>query len=466
MIQHPHQRPRLLNQLLLHIKSPILLYDHLLNMYGPKELFQFFFLELNYVKMIIIVVGGNVKKIYILLIGVFIALLIIFLFNAYDNQKETYMINLGEKSIDEIKEYSRDYGLNLEIVEEYSETVEKGKVISQNILEQQEINVGDTLIVHISLGKLDKDIYKEYDVNELGNVPIMMYHGIHNVAETNYVGGNVDKDGYQRTANAFRNDLEFYYNSGYRMISLSDYVEGKIDVELGKSPVILTFDDGLANNILVTGLDQDGEIIIDPNSAVGILEDFKNNYPDFNVTATFFINGGLFGQPEYNEKIIKWLIDNGYSIGNHSYNHVDLSNTSKDKTMMEIGSIYNVLESIIPGEYDKIVALPFGSPYVESADSFSYILSGNYQGINYETVSTLRVGWESELSPFNKYFNKSFLKRIRAYDNNGTEFDIEMNFKILETTRYISDGNVDTIVVPEIKKENISNKNDYKIITY
>ena len=56
-----------------------------------------------------------------------------------------------------------------------------------------------------------------------------MYHGIVDVKDTKYVGGNVDKDGYNRTADAFREDLEFYYNKGYRMIRLSDYVDGVID---------------------------------------------------------------------------------------------------------------------------------------------------------------------------------------------------------------------------------------------
>jgi len=63
-------------------------------------------------------------------------------------------------------------------------------------------------------------------------------------------------------------------------------------------------------------------------------------------------------------------------------------------------------------------------------------------------------------------FNKKILKRIRAYDNNGLEFDIEMNFKLLESNRYISDGDINTIVVPSSKVNNISNENDYKIITY
>ena len=117
--------------------------------------------------------------------------------------------------------------------------------------------------------KLTSEDYKKNNVNELGDVPIMMYHGIHNKknSETNYINGNVDKDGYQRTSEAFSNDLEFYYQNGYRMIRLTDYVDGEFDVELGKSPIILTFDDGLSNNILVNGIDKDGNLIIYENCA-------------------------------------------------------------------------------------------------------------------------------------------------------------------------------------------------------
>lgn len=92
-----------------------------------------------------------------------------------------------------------------------------------------------------------------------------------------------------------------------------------------------------------------------------------------------------------------------------------------------------MLDEIIPGKYVKIVAMPFGSPYSTSHENFKHIMSGNYNGYEYETESALRVGWESEKSPYSSSFNKMFLKRIRAYDNNGKEFDIEMNFERLKT---------------------------------
>ena len=316
--------------------------------------------------------------------------------------------------------------------------------------------------------KLTVEDYKENNVNELGLVPIMMYHGIHNKknSDTQYTGGNVDKDGYQRTSEAFRNDLEFYYTNGYRMIRLTDYVDGNIDTELGKSPIILTFDDGLENNIKVTGLDDKGNIIIDPNSAVGILEEYKKKYPDFKVTATFFVNAGLFNQPEYNEKILKWLIDNGYDIGNHTISHVNFSNVTTEKAEEEVGKLYSILDGIIPGKYVNIVALPFGSPYNLSHYNMSHIYKSTYSGKTYETKATLRVGWESEDSPFTDEFNPKFLKRIRAYDNEGVEFDIKMNFDILASRKYISDGNKNTIVIPSSKANSLNKTIDKEIIIY
>ncbi len=371
------------------------------------------------------------------------------------------MIDLTNKTVAEAEAFAKENNLNL-VVEEQVNSFEKDKIFDQSIEVDQEINKNDTLTIYVSLGIN----YEELKVNELGDVPIMMYHGIHNITDNEYTGGNVDKDGYQRTKEAFMKDLEFYYNSGYRMIRLEDYINGVIDVEAGYSPIILTFDDGLENNIKVTGLDENGEIIIDPNSAVGVLEQFKQKYPDFNVTATFFVNGGLFQQSEYNEKILNWLVDHGYDIGNHSYSHADFTTISKEKSAQEIGSLYNLLDKYIPGKYVNIVALPFGSPYNKDHENFPVILNGSYNGNEYTTEAALRVGWEAESSPFSSSFDKTFLKRIRAYDNNGVEFDIEMNFDILENNRYISDGDKNTITVPKDLEDDINNIYDLAIKTY
>lgn len=402
-----------------------------------------------------------------------IVVLLIKLFNKNDDNskelvKENLMVDFVGKDLEEVSLYSKENKLVLNIKYEYNDTVEKNKIISQSIEKDSKINENDKLDIIVSKGKLNKEKLKEDKINELGNVPIMMYHGIENKkdSDTKYTGGNVDKDGYNRTVESFRKDLEFYYEKGYRMIRLNDYVNGVINTEYGKSPIILTFDDGNDNNLKVTGLDENGNIIIDPNSAVGVLEEFKKKYLDYNVTATFFVNDGLFNQPEYNEKILKWLVDNGYDVGNHTKGHANFSKINTSKTQEVVSYIYKQLDEIIPEKYVKIIALPFGSPYNKTHENYKYILNGEYDNYQYETVAALRVGWESELSPFNKDFDKTFLKRCRAYDNNGKDFDIEMNFRILENKRYISDGDSKTIVTSSNNESIVSDIKDMEFIYY
>lgn len=404
-------------------------------------------------------------------VGIFLLCIMIVvggIFLSSNREKELYMMDIVNKNIDEVYRLLEDYELEYDILYEYDDNIVLDNIISQSIGVNSLIQKGDKLSLIVSKGKLDLEKFKKDGINELGNVPIMMYHGIKNIknSETAYTGGNVDRDGYTRTSEAFRNDLELYYQKGYRMVRLSDYVEGNIDVEYGYSPIILTFDDGNENNIKVTGIDGDGNIIIDKNSAVGIMEEFKKKYPDYNITATFFITNNLFNQPEYDEKIIKWLVDNGYDVGNHTQGHHNFSEINSDKTQYVVGYMYDKLEKIIGDKYVKIVALPFGSPYNKNHKNYKYILNGIYDGIEYETLSALRVGWEPELSPYNKNFDKTFLKRCRAYDNNGLEFDIEMILRMLDKTRYISDGDENIIVT---KKENsgiINSMIDERLVFY
>jgi len=394
------------------------------------------------------------KKWLFFFLGSFLCLLLLF-FLFFSKEKvtlETYdFVGMTKEEVEQLQHMH-----GIEIAYSY----EPSKTVSQNrVIRQEERNGVYTLV--LSLGD-PEETYRHYQVNELGRIPIMMYHGI--VNETpKYIGGNIDKDGYQRSEQAFREDLEFYYQEGYRMIRLIDYIHGTVDVPLGKSPIILTFDDGSENNFLVRGKDEQGNLILEEHCAVAILEEFKKKYPDFQVTATFFINQGLFQQEEYNKDIISWLEEHGYDIGNHSYSHADFSKLNAQDATSEIAKQYLLLEQYTKN-YVPIVALPFGSPYAKTHPSFSSILKGTYNQFSYETESTLRVGWESELSPFHKNFDKTFLKRIRAYDNNGKDFDLKMNFDLLKTTRYISDGNKKTITVPKEGEKECNSQ--YRCQTY
>ena len=407
--------------------------------------------------------------IFLFILLIFLLVLIVFkVFIKPVQNKEILMLDIVGMDIKEANLLLSEYELDINTEYKYSDEILKDKIISQSIVKDMVINKGDKLDLIVSLGKRDLNRLKNDGINELGKVPIMMYHGIRNMknSDTQYTGGNVDKDGYTRTAEAFRNDLEFYYTNGYRMVKLSDYINGNIDTEYGKSPIVLTFDDGNDNNIKVTGLDDKGNIIIDPNSAVGILESFKEKYPDFNVTAIFFVTGALFNQPDYNEKIIKWLVDNGYEVGNHTKGHNNLSKTSEAETEEVIGAVYSELNGIIGDKYSKIVALPFGTPYNKTHANYKHVLSGEYNGFKYETEAALRVGWEPEVSPYHNEFDREFLKRCRAYDNNGKDFDIQMVFRMLESSRYVSDGDKETIITSRANSSLINNEIKKEIVLY
>ena len=371
--------------------------------------------------------------------------------------KNHYMLNVVNVDVDKAREELKKYNMDINVTYKYDDKVSKDRIISQSVKEGEIITSDMKLSLVVSKGKIN-----------LENVPIMMYHGIIDKkdSETDYIGGNVDKDGYNRTVESFKRDLEFYYSNGYRMIKLSDYINGNIYVEYGYSPIILTFDDGNPNNMKVLGKDDKGELIIDENCAVGIMESFKKKYPDYNVTATFFVNDYLFQQSKYDEDILKWLVKHDYTIGNHTKGHANFSKIDTNKTQEVVGFVYQKLESILGTDYLHIVALPFGSPYSKTHANYPYILKGSYEGKEYETEAALRVGWEPELSPYHKDFDKTFLKRCRAYDNNGVDFDIEMVFRILDKKRYISDGNVKTIVTSNNNSDIISNNLDKEIILY
>ena len=273
--------------------------------------------------------------------------------------------------------------------------------------------------------------------NELGEIMILMYHGI----------GQEELE-WQRSAENFRKDLEYMYQNGYRMISLNDYAKGQIYTEAGYTPIILTFDDGRQNNF--NYIEVKGEIQIDPDCAVGILEEYKSKYPDFKVTASFFLGPNPFGQEEYAEEKLRWLIENGYDVGNHTYSHLEMEYLNSEEIEIEIGIINNMLDEYLPTYTIETLALPHGSnPKDEFIES---VLEGEYQGVNYKTIAILDVGWRPAYSPYDILTDFNSLYRVTASEINVDNCGMYDYFKQYEENkreRFISDGNPDVITIPQ-----------------
>ena len=148
------------------------------------------------------------------IIGVILISLIIcqFLPKNEEEKEILKMENWIGKSLEEIRSYAAFNDLVLIIEEEYSSEFENGVVISQNVSEGEILEKNQSITLIVSKGEIPIEKYREMNVNELGEVPILMYHKIVNMksSDTSYTGGNVDSDGYNRTTEAFRKDLEFF----------------------------------------------------------------------------------------------------------------------------------------------------------------------------------------------------------------------------------------------------------------
>lgn len=285
---------------------------------------------------------------------------------------------------------------------------------------------------------------KKIKANENGQVMILMYHGIS------------DKEAeWARTADNFRRDLEVLYDKGYRLVSLRDYIENNMKVEAGYTPFVLTFDDGAKNNFNI--IDENGEKKVDPSCAVGILEDFKKEHPDFGSGGSFFVYYPTpFRQKELIKEKYEFLIKNGYDIGNHSYTHENLGKITAEEVQKTLARNIRSTQEYLPGYDVYALALPNGIG--PKGDDYEYAVRGEYEDIKYDHRAVLKVGSNPAPSPVSMKFDPLRLPRVRGSEMK-TEgvglYDWLQYFEKKPEKRYISDGNPKTVAIPESEKENV-----------
>lgn len=288
--------------------------------------------------------------------------------------------------------------------------------------------------------------FATYQPNELGRIPVFMYHNI----------GEPEAE-WVRTADNFRNDLQRFYDAGFRLVSMTDVINDNIDIPAGTSPLVLTFDDGPRNNFNLIK-DETGEIVLDPDSAVAIILDFAERNPEMGTAATFYLNfPHPFSQTDswYTAEHRNWkleqLVEWGMEIGNHTYTHPHLSRDidSEEQLLREMGGGQVFIESVLPGYKMNSLALPFGSRPKEEWQHLAH--RGVYEGVEYQHDIILLVGSHPAHPPNHRDYSPRAMPRIRA-SNYGGDF-LDNALKQLESNRYISDGDPDTITIPETMKE-------------
>ena len=279
--------------------------------------------------------------------------------------------------------------------------------MSQNLIDKISIEnafSGDNNI-EIS-GDFSSIIEEEvYEYNESGKIIIVMYHKFAKEA----------KDEWTRSYDNFYKDLEYLYEHNYRSISLNDYLNNNIKVPVGTTPIIFTFDDGTSGQFNLIK-NESGDLIVNPNSAVGIMEKFYSEHPDFGLNGTFFINGtGFFSGQGSNKERLSYLINKGFEIGNHTNTHVNFSKASIETIEKEVGVVNNMVSDLLDGYEITSLALPFG---ISSKEYKEYIAKGSYDGKAYDNKIILLVGSNPALSPNNEKLNLLSLPRVRARGGN------------------------------------------------
>lgn len=269
----------------------------------------------------------------------------------------------------------------------------------------------------------------EAKANELGLVPVLMYHRI--VA--------TPKSVYDRTPADFRAELERLAREDYVPVTAADFTAGTIDIPAGTHPVVLTFDDGDRSQF---SLGPDGAPA--PDSAVGILLDVARAHPGFRPVATLYVNQDPFGDPG-GRSTLPWLHAHGFDIGNHTMTHANLRQDSTDQAVDEIAGCDRQIRAALPDAPPTTIALPFGiHPRQEDL---------TLKGPGYAYRGAFLVGANPSPSPFTAKFDPLEIPRIRSEAATGEEAEYGSTTWLDKLAadpgeRYTSDGDPARVSYP------------------
>jgi len=284
--------------------------------------------------------------------------------------------------------------------------------------------------------------------NELGYIPVLEYHA--------FTNDPAAEEQFTRLFDDFFVDLQWLYDHDFYVIPLTDFVRNDIEAPAGKHPVVLTFDDSTSSQFLFIR-DDNGELVPDPNSAVGMMEAFFAAHPDFGRGGFFAILPfNCFSIPNHEDQTelcdqkLAWLIDHGYEVGNHTMGHTNLGDIDDETFRSEIGGAIQWMNEHAPGHHGQMLVIPYGrypdrDLHPEQRDMLEN--GFQYDGEDYRIEAAFMVGADPSPSPSSTLWDPIYIPRIQAFDEELARWLPRMESG--EVILYTSDGNPDTISVPD-----------------
>ncbi|MCA1824179.1 MAG: polysaccharide deacetylase family protein [Mycobacteriales bacterium] len=279
----------------------------------------------------------------------------------------------------------------------------------------------------------DRAQARHVHANELGVVPVLMYHEI--VPRR--------RGEFDRTPAEFRQELGALYVAGFRPVTAAEYVTGRFRLPAGTSPVVLTFDDAYRNQFARLA---DGRP--DPSTAVGMLLAFARTHPGFRPVATMYVNREPFGTPRY-APLLRDLHARGFELGDHTFSHEPLGSKDDVAVQREIALGQRVITDVVPSAHVTTFALPLGV----MPQHHQFARRGSSGGIRYAMDGVFRVGAGPAPSPYSRRFDPGGIPRIRssAWTGGPPNFGSAYWLAWLRShpgKRYVSDGDARFVSFP------------------
>ncbi len=275
--------------------------------------------------------------------------------------------------------------------------------------------------------------------NEMGRIPVLEYH---------LVGERESR--WSRHWQRFARDLELLHARGYRPITVQQMVRGEIDLPAGLSPVVITFDDASPGQFRY--LERNGQLVVDPQSAVGIWDAMAAKHPEWKGRGTFCVltaaseGHALFGEKgiqgqrsDWRHRKVRYLVEQGHEVCNHTLYHVNLARSSAAFGQEQIARAQLAVDSAVSGYRMTTFALPLG----EWPTDRSILRSGRWtdpktgRETRYEFNAILMVAGGPSRSPKDPQFDPMRIPRVQVF---GDELERVLDQLDRNNTRYVSAG--------------------------